>query len=189
MWRQFIALVVIATTSIVTALQVQHLSKCKGRSHSDGPLFARKDQKRSIQGEVINMDDFDNNNAADEDAEAYADPVPDVCPECKDAGTYWDGMLNFACTACGYEWAVADAGAGGDVTKDSNGNALSDGDTCVLIKDLMGGDLKKGLTFRNIKIGDYGDGHDVRAKVTKRSSLCKGEGTYDLKSQFLKKTN
>ena len=55
------------------------------------------------QGEVINMDDFDNNNAADEDAGAYADPVPGVCPECKDAGTYWDGMLNFACTACGYE--------------------------------------------------------------------------------------
>ena len=70
-----------------------------------------------------------------------------------------------------------------------------------------------------IKLGDFGDGHDVRGKA-ERSSLwyvcacqspkpsfptatvavtpttaaipvttSKGEGTYDLKSQFLKKTN
>ena len=148
-----------------------------------GPLSARKNDKRKIQDlsveeEVVVDNKHKRKKQNSQEAEQgagqggdFADPVPGPCPECKDEMTYWDGMLNFACTACGHEWAVADAGAGSDAPKDSNGIPLSDGDTCVLVKDLLKGTLKKGLTVRNIKLGDYGDGHDVRAKVPERSSL------------------
>jgi alkylphosphonate utilization operon protein PhnA len=81
-----------------------------------------------------------------------ADPEPGACPKCADTGTYWDGMANFACTACGHEWAVASvatvasgaAAAADTVVRDSNGNVLAKGDTVVLIKDLAKGALKKG---------------------------------------------
>jgi protein PhnA len=91
------------------------------------------------------------------------------------------------CIACGNEWPVADASRGAtadteigdDLTRDANGNVLERGDTVVLVKDLGKG-LKKGTKVKNIRLGDYGDGHDIEASIP-------GLGTYELKSQFLKK--
>jgi protein PhnA len=60
-----------------------------------------------------------------------------------------------------------------------NGVELAAGDSVVLIKDLGKG-LKKGLKVGKIRLGDYGDGHDVEASIA-------GKGTYLLKSEFLKK--
>jgi protein PhnA len=118
-------------------------------------------------------------------------PEPGPCPKCSDENGYWDGSLNFVCVSCGHEWLVestdsADPTAAendGDAMAvlDSVGNELTSGDTVVLVKELGKG-LKKGLKITRIRIGDYGDGHDVQANVP-------GLGTYNLKSQFLKKTS
>lgn len=111
-----------------------------------------------------------------------ATPEPGPCPECTDENTYWDGSTLFICTNCENEWAVSGVDSEDtqdDVTKDVNGNALEQGDTCVLTQDLAKGKLKKGLKVK-IRLGDYGDGHDCEATI-------KGVGTYALKSQFLKK--
>jgi protein PhnA len=114
-------------------------------------------------------------------------PEPGPCPECADENSYWDGSTLFVCTACAHEWPVegtADAPAStsdgdDDVTRDSNGIILEQGDFCVLIKDLANGKLKRGLKVK-VRLGDYGGGHDCEATVT-------GVGTYALKSEFLKK--
>ena len=112
-------------------------------------------------------------------------PKPGPCPSCNDDNAYWDGYSLFVCTACAYEWPVnaeerkEDNTNNPDVTRDSNGFILQSGDTCVLIKDLAKGKLKKGLKVK-IRLGDYGDGHDCEASIT-------GAGTYALKSEFLKK--
>jgi uncharacterized Zn ribbon protein len=81
-------------------------------------------------------------------------------------------------TACAHEWGVATAAEAASeketqedgLTRDVNGNILEQGDTCVLIKDLAKGKLKKGLKVK-IRLGDYGDGHDCQAAIPK-------EGTY-----------
>jgi len=113
-------------------------------------------------------------------------PEPGPCPECSDENGYWDGATNFVCVACGHEWLVEasqeeDADVDDGVVRDSNGNILESGDTVVLTKELGKG-LKKGLKITRIRLGDYGDGHDCQATIP-------GLGTYDLKSQFLKKTS
>jgi protein PhnA len=116
----------------------------------------------------------------------YAMPEPGPCPECSDDNAYWDGSTNFVCTACGHEWPV-DTATNDDeeeadddgIIRDSNGNILETGDTVVLTKELGKG-LKKGLKVTRIRLGDFGDGHDVEASIP-------GLGTFLLKSQFLKK--
>jgi protein PhnA len=113
-------------------------------------------------------------------------PEPGPCPVCSDENSYWDGSTLFICTACDHEWPVegtADAPASAsdddDVTRDSNGVILEQGDSCVLIKDLAKGKLKKGLKVK-IRLGDYGNDHDCETTLA-------GVGTYALKSEFLKK--
>ncbi len=113
-------------------------------------------------------------------------PEPGPCPECSDVNGYWDGSVNFVCIACGHEWPVdsvndeGDADSDDGIVRDSNGNILESGDTVVLTKELGKG-LKKGLKVTRIRVGDYGDGHDVEANIPQL-------GTFALKSQFLKKT-
>lgn len=68
---------------------------------------------------------------------------------------------------------------GNGLTRDTNGNVLASGDTVVLTK-VLGKGLKKGLKVKGIRLGDFGDGHDVQANIP-------GLGVYSLKSQFLKK--
>jgi protein PhnA len=88
--------------------------------------------------------------------------------------------------ACGHEWpvntAINDEEEKVDydgIIWDINGNLLEIGNTVVLTKELGKG-LKKGLKVTRIRLGDYGDGHDVEASIP-------GLGTFLLKSQFLKK--
>lgn len=111
-------------------------------------------------------------------------PEPGPCPECSDTNGYWDGSVNFVCISCGHEWLVdsqdEDDNRDDGVVRDSNGNTLESGDTVVLIKELGKG-LKKGLKVTRIRVGDYGDDHDVQANIS-------GLGTFNLKSKFLKKT-
>ena len=68
--------------------------------------------------------------------------------------------------------------------KDANGNALQDGDTVTVIKDLKvkGSSLvvKVGTKVKNIRLVD-GD-HDIDCKVD-------GIGPMKLKSEFVKKSN
>jgi len=104
----------------------------------------------------------------------------------QDENTYWDGVTLFVCTSCAHEWPItaADGDDNGEdndaaTTRDVNGNILETNDSCVLIKDLAKGKLKKGLKVK-IRLGDYGDGHDCEATIP-------GVGTYALKSEFLKR--
>ena len=79
------------------------------------------------------------------------------------------------CATCGHEWekTAAERGEGASaedgprVVKDSNGTALVDGDTVVLIKDLKlrggAGTLKGGTKAKNIRLVD-GD-HEISCKM------------------------
>lgn len=106
------------------------------------------------------------------------------CPECKSPYGYDDGAM-FVCPECGHEWAKdAPAEGVGDepVTRDANGNALVDGDTVTVIKDLKvkGSSLvvKVGTRVKNIRL--VGGDHDIDCKID-------GIGAMKLKSEFVKK--
>ncbi len=86
------------------------------------------------------------------ESRAFLSDTP-ICPECNSGFVYDDGNLH-VCPECEHEWPIGAAGprrcvdAGGGVTadvlvvRDANGNALSDGDSVTLIKDLkIKGDL------------------------------------------------
>jgi len=104
------------------------------------------------------------------------------CPQCNSEYTYQDGLL-FVCPECGHEWNESDAtDQEASQVLDANGNALSDGDTVSVIKDLKvkGSSLvvKVGTKVKNIRLVD-GD-HDIDCKID-------GVGAMKLKSQFVKK--
>jgi protein PhnA len=106
------------------------------------------------------------------------------CPECGSAYTYQDGTL-YVCPECAHEWAKDAAAEPADkapVVTDANGNALDDGDTVTVIKDLKvkGSSLvvKVGTKVKNIRLVD-GD-HNIDCKID-------GIGTMKLKSEFVRK--
>ena len=108
-----------------------------------------------------------------------------LCPNCSSEYTYEDRSL-YVCPECAHEWS-SDAGVDGvqgdgDRIVDANGNALQDGDTITVIKDLKvkGSSLvvKVGTKVKNIRLVD-GD-HDIDCKID-------GIGAMKLKSQFVKK--
>ncbi|PHS27293.1 MAG: alkylphosphonate utilization protein [Robiginitomaculum sp.] len=105
------------------------------------------------------------------------------CPKCQSVYTYEDSSL-LVCPECAHEWNDGDTPASeGDATiKDANGNALADGDTITVIKDLKvkGTSLvvKVGTKVKNIRLVD-GD-HDIDCKIP-------GIGAMKLKSEFVKK--
>ena len=105
------------------------------------------------------------------------------CPQCSSGYTYEDG-LNFVCPECGHEWSKQAAESDEDtrVVKDANGNALQDGDTVSVIKDLKvkgsSSVVKVGTRVKNIRLVD-GD-HDIDCKI-------EGIGAMKLKSEFVKK--
>jgi protein PhnA len=88
------------------------------------------------------------------------------------------------CPECGHEWAKdsIEAAAAEPVIKDANGNALCDGDTVTVIKDLKvkGSSLvvKVGTRVKNIRLVE-GD-HNIDCKID-------GIGAMKLKSEFVKK--
>ncbi len=90
------------------------------------------------------------------------------------------------CPECGHEWSASaeDAAQQQDsVISDANGNALTDGDSITVIKDLKvkGTSLvvKVGTKVKNIRLVD-GD-HDIDCKID-------GIGPMKLKSEFVKKS-
>ncbi|MFL1482729.1 zinc ribbon domain-containing protein YjdM [Marinobacter sp. LN3S78] len=106
------------------------------------------------------------------------------CPECQSEFTYEDGEF-FVCPECGHEWKTGGEpteASDGPAIRDANGNALADGDTVTVIKDLKvkGASLvvKVGTKVKNIRLVD-GD-HDIDCKID-------GIGSMKLKSEFVKK--
>jgi len=85
------------------------------------------------------------------------------------------GLLQLPCLCFEEAKAAAEAGK----TLDVNGKELRNGEQVVLIKDLAGGKLKKGTKVK-VKVGDFGDNHNLEATIGDR-------GTYVLKSEFVKK--
>lgn len=113
-------------------------------------------------------------------------PTPPACPQCALENTYPDGG-NYVCPDCGFEWpqvaSSADDEASSAVVKDANGNALADGDTVILIKDLKvkGSStvLKKGTKIKGIRLPDGAGDHEVDCKTD--------QGAFMLKAEFMKK--
>ncbi len=107
-----------------------------------------------------------------------------ACPKCESPYTYEDRNL-FVCPECAHEWS-GDGPAGeseeGLQAKDANGNALQDGDTVSVIKDLKvkgsSSVVKVGTRVKNIRLVE-GD-HNIDCKID-------GIGAMKLKSEFVKK--
>lgn len=94
-----------------------------------------------------------------------------------------DGPESHECATCGHEWAKeTDAERS---VRDANGNALHDGDSVTLIKDLKvkgsSSTLKAGTKIKGIRLidPDQHAGHDIDAKAN-------GMGVY-VRSKFVKK--
>ena len=107
-----------------------------------------------------------------------------ACPMCE-MDDLLEAAARWECKTCGHEWdrtAPAEETAEGPrVVKDSNGNALADGDVVMLIKDLplkgSSQTLKSGTKSKPIRLVD-GD-HEI---------TCKMDGTtVFLKAVFVKK--
>lgn len=111
-----------------------------------------------------------------------------ACPQCGLENTYPDAA-SYICPDCAFEWPMqteeeaGEAAAGDGIVRDTNGNALADGDAVILVKDLKvkGSStvLKKGSKIKGIRLVDGADGHNVDCKTELGSML--------LKSEFLKK--
>lgn len=103
------------------------------------------------------------------------------CPQCDSVYTYADRNL-LVCPECAHEWIAGEKIAEDNTIVDANGNALADGDTVSVIKDLKikGSSqvVKVGTKVKNIRLVD-GD-HDIDCKIT-------GIGAMKLKSEFVKK--
>jgi protein PhnA len=107
------------------------------------------------------------------------------CPNCASALTYDDGV-NLACPECAHEWPRDSAAAavldGAPVVRDAHGNALIDGDSVTVIKDLKvkgsSSVVKVGVKVKNIRLVE-GD-HNIDCWI-------EGIGDMKLKSEFVKK--
>ena len=112
-----------------------------------------------------------------------------ACPKCNSELTYEDGQM-YICPECAHEWSAtapsaADTVASDEperVVRDANGNALSDGDTVIVVKDLnvkgASSALKAGTKVKGIRLVE-GD-HNIDCKI-------EGFGGMKLKSEFVKK--
>ncbi len=95
------------------------------------------------------------------------------CPQCTLDNTYVDGS-HHVCADCGFEWPLAGGESAPEtqVVRDSNGNALADGDTVVVIKDLkVKGSaipLKQGTVIKHIRLvpddADHIEGNSDKIK-------------------------
>ncbi|CUU18941.1 alkylphosphonate utilization protein [Bradyrhizobium barranii] len=112
---------------------------------------------------------------------------PMKCPNCQSEHAYQDRDL-WVCPECAHEWR-----AGGDAATpvaqeagvcDAHGNALADGDSVIVMKDLKvkgsSSVVKGGTKVRNIRLQDATDGHNIACKID-------GIGAMNLKSEFVKK--
>lgn len=105
------------------------------------------------------------------------------CTKCNSTLTYEDGPL-FVCPECAHEWSrLLDAvDLPVLVVRDANGNALRDGDSVTVIKDLKvkGSSqvVKVGVKVKNIRLAE-GD-HNIDCRID-------GIGAMQLKSEFVRK--
>lgn len=105
------------------------------------------------------------------------------CPQCESPYGYFLRDEVYACPECAHEWNPTEQ-VDEDVliVKDSNGNALQNGDSVVVIKNLPvqggAGPIKAGTKVKNIRLTD-GD-HNIDCKID-------GFGAMALKSEFVKK--
>lgn len=110
-------------------------------------------------------------------------PTLPPCPACRSEYSYADGEM-LVCPECGHEWSAAptEAAEPTRVWRDANGNALHDGDSVTVIKDLKvrgsSSVVKVGTKVRNIRLVE-GD-HDIDCKID-------GIGAMQLKSEFVRK--
>lgn len=105
------------------------------------------------------------------------------CPKCHSPYGYYSRESLYACPECGNEWDPAEVEAEkGLKVIDANGNALADGDTVVVVKNLpvkgAPGPIKAGTKVKNIRLQE-GD-HNIACKID-------GFGSMELKSEFVKK--
>jgi protein PhnA len=105
------------------------------------------------------------------------------CPICQSPYTYaLENLL--VCPECGNEWSAAEeqGNTNAFTVKDSNGNALANGDTVVTIKNLpvkgTSQTIKAGTKVKNIRLVD--SDHNIDCKID-------GFGAMALKSEFVKK--
>ncbi|OQR94183.1 alkylphosphonate utilization operon protein PhnA [Achlya hypogyna] len=117
---------------------------------------------------------------------ALEDNPPD-CPKCAGGNTYFDGVSLFVCPDCSHDWPVAadtpqETDGESGVFHDGFGTVLQNGDSVILSKELKAGSvvLKKGTKVKSIRLGSYGDGHDISCTIP-------GKGAFHLKTQFVKK--
>lgn len=113
-------------------------------------------------------------------------PESSQCPHCQSIYGYPTGT-SMMCPECGHEWIAEPIETIAEesdvaVVKDANGNALQDGDTVVILKDLpvkgASKAIKAGTKVKNIKLTS-GD-HNIDCKV-------EGFGAMALKSIFVRK--
>lgn len=106
------------------------------------------------------------------------------CPSCESPYGYATGDNQYTCPECSFEWTAEQAPSSSDelVVIDSNGVALQNGDSVVVIKDLpvkgAPKSIKAGTKVKNIRL-TYGD-HNIDCKI-------EGFGAMGLKSEFVKK--
>ena len=109
------------------------------------------------------------------------------CPKCNSEHVYEDRGL-WVCPECAHEWSagVGSAAEASDEpgVRDAHGNALADGDSVIVIKDLKvkgsSSVVKGGTKVRNIRLTDASDGHNIACKID-------GIGAMNLKSEFVRK--
>ena len=106
------------------------------------------------------------------------------CPTCGSTLTYDDGVM-LVCPECGHEWAQASTPAATETSpavRDAFGNALNDGDSVTVIKDLKvkgsSSVVKVGTKVKSIRLVE-GD-HNIDCRI-------EGIGEMKLKSEFVKK--
>ncbi len=107
------------------------------------------------------------------------------CPQCASENVYHDGNL-WICPDCAHEWNPAAAGDPAEAAgvRDAHGNALADGDTVSVIKDLKvrgsSAVVKVGTKVKGIRLVESTDGHNIACRID-------GVGAMNLKSEFVKK--
>lgn len=117
-------------------------------------------------------------------------PSQPACPQCQSEYTYADGPM-WVCPSCSNEWSQEASAAPqvdqpvDEAIRDSVGNALQDGDTVTVVKDLKvkgaSSALKAGTKVKGIRLVPHSsNGHNITCKID-------GFGAMDLKSEFVKK--
>ncbi len=114
-----------------------------------------------------------------------------TCPACASDLNYPLGDFT-VCSMCGHEWVPSADSESADapevdaepVVRDAFGNALADGDTVSVIKDLKikgsPNSIKVGTKVRDIRLVNGVGDHDIDCKVD-------GFGAMQLKSSVVKK--